>query len=119
MGGGEVVGGREDSGTGVFGFGCVLYESLSGRRAFPANDPFVAMAQVLSETPDMSALPERTPPAVRELLEACLIKDAEARPRDMRPRRFTLEDALGFRRAAALREGESVPTPHNLPAHST
>ncbi len=115
----QVLAGTQDSRTDVFAFGCVLYECLSGRRAFPANDPFVAMAQVLSETPDMSALPERTPPAVRELLEACLTKDAQARPRHMRPLRYILEEALGIRRAAALRDGEAVRTPHNLPAQTT
>jgi non-specific serine/threonine protein kinase len=115
----QVLAGTQDSRTDVFAFGCVLYECLSGRRAFPADDPFVAMAQVLSETPDLAALPERTPPAIRALLDACLTKDAEARPRDMRALRFTLEEALGIRRAAALREGEAVATSHNLPAHST
>jgi predicted ATPase len=115
----QVLAGTQDSRTDVFAFGCVLYECLCGRRAFPADDPFVAMAQVLSETPDVSALPERTPPAIRALLDACLTKDAESRPRDVRPLRFTLEEALGIRRAAALREGEAVTTPHNLPAHTT
>jgi non-specific serine/threonine protein kinase len=115
----QVLAGTQDSRTDVFSFGCVLYECLAGRRAFPSDDPFVAMAQVLTETPDPSALPDRTPPAIRALLEACLTKDAESRPRDVRPLRFTLEEALGIRRAAALREGEAVVTPHNLPASST
>ena len=43
----QVLAGTQDSRTDVFAFGCVLYECLSGRRAFPADDPFVAMAQVL------------------------------------------------------------------------
>jgi non-specific serine/threonine protein kinase len=115
----QVLAGTQDSRTDVFAFGCVLYECLCGRRAFPADDPYVAMAQVLTETPDPNALPERTPPAVRALLDACFTKDAEARPRDVRPLRFTLEEALGIRRAAALREGEAVTTPQNLPAQAT
>ncbi len=115
----QVLAGTQDSRTDVFAFGCVLYECLCGRRAFPADDPYVAMAQVLTETPDPEALPARTPPAVRVLLDACLTKDAEERPRDVRPLRFTLEEALGIRRAAALREGEAVTTPQNLPAQAT
>jgi non-specific serine/threonine protein kinase len=115
----QVLAGTQDARTDVFAFGCVLYECLSGRRAFPADDPFVAMAQVLSETPELSALPERTPAEVRALIETCLVKDAEARPRDMRAMRFTLEEALGIRRAAALREGDTIATPHNLPAQAT
>jgi predicted ATPase len=112
----QVLAGTQDERTDVFAFGCVLYECLSGRRAFPADDPFVAMAQVLNDTPDASALPERTPPAVRALLASCLAKDADARPRLMRELRHTLEDALGIRRASALREGGAAATPHNLPA---
>jgi non-specific serine/threonine protein kinase len=115
----QVLAGMQDERTDVFAFGCVLYECLAGRRTFPADDPFVAMAQVLNESPDLTALPSRTPPAVRAVVEACLAKDAEVRPRSMRELRFTLEDALGVRRAAALREGGRVATPHNLPAQAT
>src|SRR5262249_9086079 len=105
--------------TDVFAFGCVLYECLSGKRAFPADDPYIAMAQVLNDTPDWSALPERTPPVVRALLGACLAKDADGRPRLMRELRHQLEESLGIRRAAALREGGAAATPHNLPAQAT
>jgi predicted ATPase len=115
----QVLAGTQDERTDVFAFGCLLYECLSGRRAFPSDDPFVAMAQVLNDTPDASALPERTPRAVRALLEACLAKDAEARPRLMRDLRHTLEDALGIRRASAIREGGAAATPHNLPAQAS
>ena len=115
----QVLAGTQDARTDVFAFGCVLYECLSGQRAFPANDPFVAMAQVLSDTPEIAALPMRMPPAVRALLDACFTKDADARPGDARALRFTLEEALGIRRAAAMREGEAVATPHNLPAQAT
>jgi non-specific serine/threonine protein kinase len=115
----QVLAGTQDARTDVFAFGCVLYECLTGLRAFPADDPFVAMAQVLQDTPNLVALPERTPTSVRELLDACLAKDAESRPRAMRELRHTLEEALGVRRASALRAGEAVHTPHNLPAQTT
>ena len=115
----QVLAGTQDERTDVFAFGCLLYECLSGRRAFPSDDPFVAMAQVLNDTPDLSALPERTPPAMRALLESCLAKDAEARPRVMRELRHQLEEALGIRRASALREGGAAVTPHNLPAQTS
>jgi len=115
----QVLAGTQDERTDVFAFGCVLYECLAGQRAFPADDPFVAMAQVLNDVPDLSKLPERTPPGARALVEACLEKDADARPRSMRDLRHTLEDLLGIRRASALRAGEQVATPHNLPAAAT
>ena len=115
----QVLAGTQDERTDVFAFGCLLYECLSGRRAFPSDDPYVAMAQVLNDTPDAAALPERTPPAVRALLDACLAKDAEVRPRVMRDLRYQLEEALGIRRATALREGGAAATPHNLPAQAS
>ena len=115
----QVLAGTQDARTDLFAFGCVLYECLTRQRAFPADDPFVAMAQVLNDSPDFSQLPERLPPAVRTLLIACLEKDAEARPATARALRFALEEALGIRRATALREGEAVHTPHNLPAAAT
>jgi non-specific serine/threonine protein kinase len=115
----QVLAGTQDARTDAFAFGCVLYECLTGRRAFPADDPFVAMAQVLNESPDLGSLPPRTPPAIRAMVEACLQKEAESRPGSMRALRHALEEALGIRRAAALREGERVTTPHNLPAQAT
>ncbi|TMA34678.1 MAG: tetratricopeptide repeat protein [Deltaproteobacteria bacterium] len=115
----QVLAGTQDQRTDVFAFGCVLYELLSGRRAFPADDPYVAMAQVLNDTPDPAALPERTPGAIRALLERCLAKDPQARPAAMRELRIQLEESLGIRRASALREGGAVATPHNLPAPAT
>jgi non-specific serine/threonine protein kinase len=115
----QVLAGTQDERTDVFAFGCLLYECLSGRRAFPSDDPFVAMAQVLNDTPDASALPARTPSAVRALLDACLAKDADARPRVMRDLRHTLEEALGIRRASSLREGGAAATAHNLPAQAS
>ena len=115
----QVLAGTQDERTDVFAFGCLLYECLSGQRAFPADDPFVAMAQVLNDVPDMAALPASTPAAIRAMLVSCLEKDAEQRPRSARALRFAIEEALGIRRAAALREGEAVTTPHNLPAQAT
>ena len=115
----QVLAGTQDARTDVFAFGCVLYECLTGKRAFPADDAFVAMAQVLNETPDLALLPPRTPPAVRAMVETCLAKDAEARPGSMRDLRHVLEEALGIRRAAALREGERIATPQNLPAQAS
>jgi predicted ATPase len=112
----QVLEGVHDPRTDLFALGCILYECLCGRRAFPADDPYAAMAQTLNDTPDLSALPDRTPVPVRELLAACLAKDLAARPAGARPVRLVLEETLGIRRAAALREGETVTTPHNLPA---
>ncbi|HEY2956476.1 MAG TPA: protein kinase [Candidatus Eisenbacteria bacterium] len=115
----QVLAGEQDERTDVFAFGCVLYECLTGRRAFGGDDPYTVMAKVLYDAPDAAAIPEAVPRGVRDLLARCLEKDAAARLRDMRAIRHEIEEALGVRRAAALRAGERAATPHNLPRPAT
>src|SRR5262249_3400791 len=115
----QVLAGEQDERTDVFAFGCVLYECLAGRRAFAGDDLYKVMASVLTDAPDFSALPEAVPQSVRDLLSRCLEKEASARARDMRAVRHELEEALGVRRAAALRAGERAGTPSNPPRQAT
>jgi non-specific serine/threonine protein kinase len=115
----QVVAGEQDERTDVFAFGCVLYECLTGRRAFTGADRYQAMAAVLTDEPDFSALPARTPGRIRALLERCLQKQKERRLADIHSARIELEEALGIRRAAALREGESYAVPNHLPVQPT
>jgi len=75
----------------VWGFGCVLYEMLTGRRAFPGDDVTDTLAAVIRSQPDWTALPASLPPAVRTLLEGCLEKDRRKRIADLSVARFVLE----------------------------
>jgi non-specific serine/threonine protein kinase len=112
----QAMGVPHDARADMFSFGCVLYEALSGQRAFPAQNDFEAMAAVMYAPHDLTALPEKTPARVRELIDGCLQKDAEARLADIGAVRRAIEDILGIRRASALRTGEEkVATPSNLP----
>jgi len=108
-----------DERSDVFAFGCVLYECLTGRRAFQGGDLGDTLRATLAGDVDLSALPPSTPERVRALLRRCLEKKPEDRLPTMRSARNELEEALGIRRASALREGESYSTPHNLPARTT
>ena len=54
----------------IWAFGCVLYEMLTGRRAFTADEVSDTLAMVLMKEPDWSLLPSATPPAIRTLLRA-------------------------------------------------
>jgi serine/threonine protein kinase len=63
-----------DSRTDIWAFGCVLYEMLTGRRAFAGNNLSDVMASVLAREPALAALPDATPPSIRRLLQRCLQK---------------------------------------------
>jgi len=75
----------------IWAFGCVLYEMLTGRLAFPGQTVSDVIAAILEREPDWSVLPTATPPAVRELLRRCFEKDPKQRLRDIGDARFNLE----------------------------
>ncbi|MCC6651084.1 MAG: protein kinase, partial [Candidatus Eisenbacteria bacterium] len=114
----QVLADPVDGRTDIFALGVVLFECLSGRRAFPGDDAIQVMRDTVHGAVNLSALPERTPARIRLLVERCLSKSADGRPGDMRDVRIELEEALGIRRGSALREG-AVAVPHNLPAPAT
>ena len=112
----QAMGVPHDARADVFAFGCVLYECMSGRRAFPGQSDFEAMAAVMYAPHDATALPEHVPARVGALIDRCLEKDPEQRMGDIGAVRREIEDVLGIRRASALRTGEEkVATPNNLP----
>ncbi|HEU4927322.1 MAG TPA: protein kinase, partial [Vicinamibacterales bacterium] len=76
----------------IWAFGAVLYEMLSGRRLFEADDVSETLAAVLRQPIDWSIVPSTTPPAVRHLLARCLERDARKRLRDIGEARIALED---------------------------
>ncbi len=76
----------------IWAFGAVLYEMLTGRRAFPGDSLSETIANVLKEAPDWSALPAATPAGVRRLLGRCLEKDLRRRLQAIGDARFDLED---------------------------
>jgi Tol biopolymer transport system component len=67
----------------VWAFGCVLYEMLTGRLAFPGETASDTIASILGSEPDWSAIPAATPAHLRRLLLRCLVKDPRRRLRDM------------------------------------
>ncbi len=89
---GRVVDKRAD----IWAFGAVLYEMLTGDRAFKGDDVSDTLASVLKDTPDFGALPPSTPAAVRALVARCLERDPKRRLRDIGEARMTLESAAAL-----------------------
>ncbi len=90
----QARGKRTDRRCDLWAFGCVLFELLSGGKAFAGETASDTLAAVLRETPDWSRLPSDTPPSLRRLLGRCLEKDPERRLRDAADARLELDDAL-------------------------
>ena len=101
-----------DRRTDIWSFGCLVYECLTGRRAYDGETVSDMVARILEREPDWSVLPPSTPPRLVSLLRRCLIKDARQRQRDIGDVRLELEAiAAGDRgvtapaASAALRKG--------------
>jgi serine/threonine protein kinase len=95
----------------IWGFGCVLYEMLTGKQAFEGEAVSDTLAAVIKDEPDWSRLPGATPPPVRERTRRCLIKD----PKQLRcsPRATSLtwcrRTANGPSLAIQMRRLGSIP----------
>jgi serine/threonine-protein kinase len=79
----------------------VLYEMLTGRRAFEGDDVSETLASVLKDTPSIASLPADVPPSVKRLLRRCLEKDRTKRLDSMAAARLEIEDALAEPAAVA------------------
>ena len=76
----------------IWAFGVVLYEMLTGRRAFEGEDISTTLAAVLMKDPEWAALQPDTPPALVTLMHRCLERDPKQRLRDIGEARLLLSD---------------------------
>jgi eukaryotic-like serine/threonine-protein kinase len=92
----------------IWAFGCVLYEMLTGKRAFKGDDVTDIITSVMRDTPDWQALPVETPSAIRTLLRRCIEKDPRKRAPHMAIARMEIDDAM-------TSTGELVHSPSATP----
>jgi hypothetical protein len=81
-----------DTRADIWAFGCVLYEMLTGRRAFDGDSASEVIARIIEREPDLDALPPSTPAALRTLLRRCLEKDVKDRLRHIGDAALELRD---------------------------
>jgi len=92
----QVRGLATDARTDVFAFGAVLYEMLSGSRAFQRNTAADTMTAILTqEPPEISSTRAETPPALDRIVRHCLEKNASERFESARDVAFALEALSG------------------------
>jgi len=95
----------------IWSFGCVLFEMLTGRKAFGGPDVTEVLAAVIRAEPDWGALPAGLPPRLREVLERCLAKDPGRRFRDIGDVRADLERVRDQSREGAVEGPATVGAP--------
>jgi serine/threonine protein kinase/WD40 repeat protein len=86
----QVRGKPLDKRTDIWSFGCVLYEMLTAQQPFAGPTVSDALAAVLSRDPNWQLVPA----ALHPILQRCLEKDSERRPRDIADIRLELDRAV-------------------------
>jgi len=88
----QARGTEADKRSDIWAFGCVLYEMLSGKRAFEGETVSDTIAAVLRAEPNWNALPTETPAAIRLLIRRCLEKDRRERIHDAAVGEFLIKE---------------------------
>src|SRR5580700_7490320 len=100
---GQQIDGRSD----IFSFGLVLYEMLTGRRAFEGSSPASVIAAIMERpAPSIATI---APPALDRLLQRCLAKDPDNRWQSARDLKAELE-------WIARSPGEATASPTRSPS---
>jgi serine/threonine-protein kinase len=89
-----------DRRTDIWAFGCVMYEALTGERAFQGRTMSDTIAAVLREEPDWTRLAETTPPKLQRLIRRCLQKNAHVRLHDIADARIEIDETSSDPRGA-------------------
>ena len=110
----QVRGEAADPRTDIFAFGALLYEMLSGVRAFRRDTPAETMTAVLKDDPPELSDPVRlVSPALERIVRRCLEKNPEQRFQSARDLSFALGALSGTEASGVARATAAVP--HRMP----
>ena len=107
----QVRGQTADHRSDIFSFGCVLYEMVSGRRAFQRDSSVETMNAILREDPpEVSQTRQDLPPGLERVVQHCLEKSPDERFQSARDLAFQI-DALSSPSAAIAGSGRFAAAP--------
>ena len=108
----QVRGEAADARTDIFAFGAVLYEMLSGTRAFRRDTPAETMTAVLREDPpELTDATRPISPALDKIVRRCLEKSPDQRFQSARDLSFALSALSGTDASGATRTTTIVAAP--------
>jgi len=98
-----------DKRTDVWAFGCVLYEMLTGAKAFDGEDATEIISSVVKSEPNWNALPATVPDHIRTIVTRCLAKDRKARIPDLSVVRYLLDGTIAATGSTAAAAAPAPP----------
>ena len=111
----QARGQEADSRSDIWSFGALLYEMLTGRRAFTGDTVSDTIASILTREPNWTLLPPEAQGQIQRILERCLSKKLHHRTRDIGDVALELEDAKALEADPAL-PSESSTTSGTRPS---
>lgn len=90
----QAKGKRVDKRADIWAFGCIIYECLTGKRAFEGETGTETLAAIMKSDPNWNRLPPNLHPRIRLLLERCLEKDSKNRYSGISDARFDIQKVL-------------------------
>ena len=106
-----------DARSDIFAFGAVLYEMLTGQKAFHRDSRIATLAAILNEDPKPALeLNETLPPDIETLLARCLRKDPQRRWQNMSDLKVVLQDLKDDSDSGRLRRPEATVKGRRIPS---
>jgi Tol biopolymer transport system component len=94
----------------IWAFGCLLYEMLTGRKAFDGEDVTDIIAAIVTKDPDWSRLAAvPAPPAIERLIRRCLVRDKRNRLPDIAAARLEIDESIAGGPETRREPAGSVP----------